>query len=71
MKQTSERLGVMIIGGLKEINKVWAGSSLLIDLFRKFERDRIANKVLHPKWSSKGLNQGQMAKIFSLFIVLW
>ena len=31
MKQTSERLGVKIVGGLKEVNTAWAGSSLLID----------------------------------------
>jgi hypothetical protein len=29
MKQTSERLGVKIVGGLKEVNTPWAGSSLL------------------------------------------
>ena len=51
MKQTSERLGVKIVGGLKEVNTAWAGSSLLIDLFRKLEMDRIANKVLPAKQS--------------------
>ena len=25
MKQTSERLGVKIVGGLKEVNTPWAG----------------------------------------------
>ena len=40
MKQTSERLGVKIIGGLKEVNTAWAGSALLIDLFHKLEMDR-------------------------------
>jgi len=44
MKQTSERLGAKIVGGLKGRNTVWAVSSLLIDLFRKLEMDRIANK---------------------------
>lgn len=70
MKQTSERSGVKIVGGLKEINNVWAGSSLLIDVFRKLEMDIIANKVLPSKRLSKGLNQGQMAEIFSLLVVL-
>ena len=46
MKQSSERLGVKIVGGLKEVNTPWAGSSLLVDLFRKLEMDKIANKVL-------------------------
>ena len=50
MKQTTERLGVKIVGGLKEVNTPWAGSSLLIDLFRKLEMDRIANKVLPAKY---------------------
>jgi hypothetical protein len=31
MKQTSERLGVKIVGGLKEVNTPWAGSSFLIE----------------------------------------
>jgi hypothetical protein len=46
MKQISERLGVKIVGGLKEVNTAWAGSSLLIDLFRKLEMDRIAITVI-------------------------
>ena len=46
MKQPSERLGVKIVGGLKEVNTPWAGSSLLVDLFRKLEMDKIAIKVL-------------------------
>ena len=70
MKQTSERLGVKIVGGLKEVNTAWAGSSLLIDLFRKLEMDRIANKVLPTKRSSKGLNQGQMIETFILLSAL-
>jgi len=66
MKQLSERLGVKIVGGLKEISTPWAGASLLVDLFRKLEMDRIANAVLPPKKSSKGLNQGQMVESFVL-----
>ena len=70
MKQTSERLGVKIVGGLKEVNTPWAGSSLLIDLFRKLEMDRIANKVLPAKRSSKGLKHGQMIETFILLSAL-
>jgi hypothetical protein len=70
MKQTSERLGIKIVGGLKEVNTAWAGSSLLVDLFRKLEIDRIANKVLPTKRASKGLNQGQMIETFILFYCL-
>ena len=70
MKQTSERLGVKIVGGLKEVNTAWAGSALLIDLFRKLEMDKIANKVLPSKRSSKGLNQGQMIETFILLTAL-
>jgi hypothetical protein len=36
MKESSERLGIKIVGGLKEVATPWAGSSLLVDLFRKF-----------------------------------
>ena len=70
MKQTSERLGVKIVGGLKEVNTPWAGSSLLIDLFRKLEMDTIANKVLPAKRSSKGLKHGQMIETFILLSAL-
>jgi hypothetical protein len=70
MKQTSERLGVKIIGGLREISTPWAGSSLLVDLFRKLEMDKVANKVLPPKKSNKGLNQGQMVESFVLLSAL-
>jgi len=64
MKQTSERLGVKIVGGLKEVNTTWAGSSLLIDLFRKLEMDTIANKVLPAKRSSKGLKSRHVISVF-------
>jgi hypothetical protein len=70
MKQSSERLGVKIVGGLKEVNTPWAGSSLLVDLFRKLEMDKIANKVLPAKRSSKGLNQGQIIETFVLLSAL-
>jgi hypothetical protein len=70
MKQPSERLGIRIVGGLKEVNTPWAGSSLLVDLFRKLEMDKIANKVLPSKRSSKGLNQGQMIETFVLLSAL-
>jgi hypothetical protein len=70
MKQPSERLGVRIVGGLKEVSTPWAGSSLLVDLFRKLEMDKIANKTLPPKKSSKGLNQGQMVEAFVLLSAL-
>jgi hypothetical protein len=56
MKQTSERLGVKIVGGVKEVNTAWAGSSLLIDLFRKLEMDTIANKVLPAKRLERGIS---------------
>ncbi|MEK7274471.1 MAG: hypothetical protein AAB110_04370 [Candidatus Desantisbacteria bacterium] len=49
MKQASERLGVKIVGELKEITTPWAGASLLVDLFRKLEMDQLANQVLPGK----------------------
>ena len=66
MKQPSERLGVKIVGGLKEVSTPWGGASLLMDLFRKLEMDQLANHVLPAKKSSKGLNQGQMVESFVL-----
>ncbi len=66
MKRSSERLGVKIVGGLKEVSTPWAGTSLLMDLFRKLEMDQLSNHVLPAKKSSKGLNQGQMVESFVL-----
>lgn len=60
MKQSSERLGVRIVEGLKEVSTPWCGVSLLVDFFRKVEGDKVANQVLPAKKSSKELNQGQM-----------
>lgn len=70
MKQSSELLGVKIVGGLKERATPWAGVSLLVDLFRKLEMDQVANRVLPAKKSSKGLNQGQMVESFVLLSAL-
>jgi len=70
MKRTSERLGVKIVGGLKEIDTPWAGSALLVDLFRKLEMDKIANRILPNKRSSKGLSHGQMIESFILLSAL-
>jgi len=69
MKKTSpltNRLGVKIVGGLQETTTPWAGVSLLVDLYRKLEIDKIANQVLPSKKSAKGLNQGQMVESFVL-----
>jgi len=55
MKQTSERLGVKIVWRSEGGNYSMGRIILLIDLFRKLEIDRIANKVLPAKRSSKDL----------------
>ncbi len=39
MEQTSEWLGVKIVGGLKEVSSTWGGASLLVDLSRKVEME--------------------------------
>ena len=70
MKQPSERLGVKIVGGLKEVSTAWAGVSLLLDLYRKLEMDQVANQVLPAKKSSKGLDQGQAVESFVLLSAL-
>lgn len=70
MKKPSERLGVKVVGGLEEVSTPWGGVSLLVDLFRKLEIDQVANKVLPPKKTSKGLNQGQTVESFVLLSAL-
>lgn len=70
MKQSPERLGVKIVGGLKEVSTPWAGASLLVDLFRKLEMDQLANQVLPGKKTSKGLKQGQTVESFVLLSAL-
>jgi hypothetical protein len=70
MKQPSGLLNIGITGGLKEVSTAWAGSSLLIELFRKLELDQIANRVLPTKRTSKGLKAGQMVESFILLSAL-
>jgi len=70
MKRITDRLGVKIVGGLREISTPWAGASLLIDLFRHLEMNEVADKVLPAKRSSKGLRQGQMMESFMLLSAL-
>src|SRR4030066_2390509 len=70
MKQPSERLGVKIVGGLKEVCTPWSGVSLLVDLYRKLEMGQLANKVLPAKKSSKGLTPGQTVESLVLLSAL-
>ena len=70
MKKPSDRLGVKIVGGLKETSTPWAGASVLVDLFRKLELGEAADKVLPAKKSSKGLRHGQMVESFVLLSAL-
>jgi hypothetical protein len=70
MKKPSDRLGVKIVGGLKETSTPWAGASLLVDLFRRLEMGEAADKVLPAKKSRKGLKHGQMAESFVLLSAL-
>jgi len=70
MKQPSERLGIKFVGGLKEVSTPWAGVGLLVDLFRKLEMDRTADRVLPAKRSSKGLKPGQIVESFVLLSAL-
>jgi hypothetical protein len=70
MKQVTEVLGVKIVGGLRETTTPWAGSSLLVELLRRWGLDGIANKVLPAKGSAKGLKQGQTVESFVLLNAL-
>lgn len=70
MKQPSEVLGVKIVGGLKERSTPWAGTSLLVELFRRSGVEAAANKALPAKGSAKGLKQGQTVESFVLLSAL-
>ena len=70
MKQQSERLGIKIVGGLKEASTPWSGASLLVDLYRKLEMNELANRVLPAKKSAKGLQPGQTVESFILLSAL-
>jgi hypothetical protein len=70
MKDITNRLGVHIVGGLKEVTTAWSGISLLVDLYRKLELDQLASKVLPAKKSAKGLTAGQTVESFILLNAL-
>ena len=70
MRKSSDRLGFRIVGDLEEVATPWAGASLLLDLFRHLELGEVADKVLPPKRSSKGLRHGQMVESFVLLSAL-
>lgn len=70
MKESKGLLGVEIVGGLEETSTAWAGTSLLIELYRHLGLDGIANKVIPAKGSSKGLKHGQMIESFVVLSAL-
>src|SRR3990172_3620365 len=70
MKKPSDRLGVKIVGGLKETSTPWAGASLLVDLYPHGGMGEAADKVLPARKSSKGLRHGQMVESFVLLSAL-
>lgn len=70
MKQSTERLGVKIVGGLEEVSTPWSGVSMLVDLYRKLEMDKLANRVLPAKKSSKGLKSDEMVESLVLLSAL-
>lgn len=61
---------VKVVGDSKEASTPWAGASLLVGLFRRSGVDAVANKVLPPKGSAKGLKQGQTVESFVLLIAM-
>jgi len=70
MKAKDRVLGAEIVGGLREASTPWAGASLLMELFRCSGLDAMANRVLPPKGSAKGLKQGQTVESFVLLSAL-
>lgn len=70
MKDETDRLGVKLVGGLKEVTTAWSGISLLVDLYRKLELGQLADRVLPAKKSAKGLTPGQTVETFILLSAL-
>jgi len=70
MKQTSERLGLKIVGGLQEVTTAWSGVALLVDLYRTLKLTELGNRVLPAKKSAKGLQSGQTVESFVLLNAL-
>jgi hypothetical protein len=70
MKKKTPLLGVKLTGGLEEEMTPWAGVSLLTELGRKCGAMAVAELVLPPKKSSKGLTPGQMVESFVLLSAL-
>jgi len=70
MKQAREVLGVKIVWGLQEASTPWAGTSLLVELFRRSGIDVVADKVLPTKGLAKGLKQRQTVESFVLLSAL-
>lgn len=70
MEKYGSSLGVTITGGLTEEATSWAGTALLVELYRKAGIEAAAERTLPRKRSSKGLRQGQMLESFVLLSAL-
>jgi hypothetical protein len=62
VKEKKTLLGVKLTGGLEEEMTAWAGTSL-VEIGRKCGAMEVAERVLPPKKSVKGLTQGQMVDL--------
>jgi hypothetical protein len=70
VKEKKTLLGVKLTGGLEEEMTAWAGTSLLIEIGRKCGAMEVAERVLSPKKSVKGLTPGQMVESFIVLSAL-
>lgn len=70
MEKYKGSLGVAITGGLNEQATSWAGSGLLVELYRKAGIEIATERALPGKKSSKGLKQSQMVESFVLLSAL-
>lgn len=57
-------------GGLTETVTLWAGATLLVELYRKVGVEAVVERTSPRKKSPKGLRQGQMVESFALLSAL-
>lgn len=70
MSRSKSRLGVSYAGGLAQESTAFAGAGLLAELFRQSGVQKVAEGVLPPKRSPRGLSHGQMVEAFVLLSAL-
>lgn len=70
MKGIRGHLAVTVAGGLDEVITPWAGSSVVVESYRRYGVGDAVDRALPKKKTSKGLTQGQMTESFVLLSAL-